>query len=349
MKKILLFAIASICLHFFIVSSFYLSSAIFSSVQEVPHEAFVVEFLSEDDFQPVPDRKTNEFLKKKKIENQNSRVEKLFVQNSLRTGIQQNSLKNMEDLIRQESERAKEGFHGQAGLGSGLFVEGVRLEEGITGTTFWRSFAKKLNESLIYPEDLLKMRRDGRYQIDFFVNRKGQLIDNFVRVSGKDPYLSLYVQALLIQTLKDPIHERDWYQVDRKIPVTVQINFEINTATYPAVPSEVNFENNFFTLTRRAFLDPLWVEKMDRIMTRYVPPIIPVPGGVYVDIIRLVEYLKNLDPNAIDPDERLLQRVQLNREQLEKFIRDYQNNKTELDSRPEGSQISREPMKTQVT
>lgn len=260
---------------------------------------------------------------------------------SLQAGISQNSVQEMNRVISAESERAKAGYFGQAGLGSGAFAEKVGFQEGLAGTYFWQALAARIDEGFIYPEDLVKMRREGTFQIDFYVNQKGQLLGDFVKVSGSDPYLKIYTQALVIEMLRDPLPRRSWYEKDEKIPISIQFQFEINTATYPTKPHELLVQNNQFTFVRRTYLEPLWVEKTNRIITKYVPPIIPFPGGVYIDILRLVEFIQNLHPNAIDDHERLLQRTELSREQLEMYIESTRKKRMKRDSSPGDSQYSR--------
>lgn len=260
---------------------------------------------------------------------------------SLQAGVNQNSVQKMNEVIAAETARAKAGYFGQAGLGSGAFAEKVGFQEGLAGTYFWQALAARIDEGFIYPEDLVKMRREGTFQIDFYVNQKGQLLGDFVKVSGGDPYLKIYTQALVIEMLREPLPRRSWYEKDEKIPISIQFQFEINTATYPTKPQELLVQNNQFTFIRRTYLEPLWVEKTNRIITKYVPPIIPFPGGVYIDILRLVEFIQNLHPNAIDEHERLLQRTELSREQLEMYIESTRKKRMKRDSSPGDSQYSR--------
>lgn len=205
--------------------------------------------------------------------------------------------------------------------GSGAWVEQVSLQEGIELTAFWTAIQNRLNANIDYPDDFLRMRAKGPVQLDFKVNRQGQLVGDFFKVAGEDALLKLYVQASVIQVLKSPLPKNFWAQSkEDEIPITLHVHFEYLSYTDSILKNESLFANNEITLIRRGFISPLWWEKTERILTRYVPPVIPVPGGVYVDLIRLVEFVRNQDPNTPDPDEKLLQRVRMNRQFLESFI-----------------------------
>ncbi|MFP5519845.1 MAG: hypothetical protein ACLGGX_08075 [Bdellovibrionia bacterium] len=240
---------------------------------------------------------------------------KAFLTNSLKTGLTNQHFAD---------------FHSQQGIfsgandpraitGSGAWVEKMSFQEGLELTGLLKKVHDTLNEGILYPEDFLKMRLKGNVQLDFYINHKGQMVGRFAKVSSGNFLLSLYTQAMVLKLLETPMQKNLWGSEGQNIPITLHVEFTPQAYDINSKFSSY-YENNNITLVRKAFIQPQIFEKIERVMTRYYPPIIPVPGGFYVDFIRLVEFIKNNSPNAIDPEERLEQRVELDREILERFV-----------------------------
>jgi hypothetical protein len=182
---------------------------------------------------------------------------------------------------------------------------------------FFTALRNRINGSLTYPDDFSKQRIKGLVQVQFEVNEKGQLIGNFGPVSADDPFLKTYVLALLLHTLKEPLAKNNWSHNGNQL-VVVHFNFQLYTKN--EVPIEELFPQfkNSLTLTRLAYVEPLINEKISYAYEHYFPPIIPIPGGFYVDFVRAYQIFNNI--GKPDPDQMRNHRLSDQRERWSSFI-----------------------------
>lgn len=206
--------------------------------------------------------------------------------------------------------------------GSGAFVEQVGFQEGLESTTFWSHLLAKVEASFDYPQDFADQRIQGDVKLEFYVNRKGQIIDEFKAINGSEPLLNLYAMAVIHQSLKEPLPRNFWSASDKeKLAVSFTIRFEYYQMDETKISNIAHYQNNDFFIRKTRYVMPLLLAKIDKVFTRYVPPIIPVPGGVYVDIVRLAQFSYNLVNGTPDPDEMRKQRIKATRQQLELSLR----------------------------
>lgn len=195
------------------------------------------------------------------------------------------------------------------------WVEQVEFTQGVELTTFFRQISDKIDRALDFPEDMAKERIQGDVRVDFYVNNKGQLLGDFHSVKGSQQLLNLYVMSSLLVLLKDPLPENLWSKDEGKIAMSVHVHFETYQFSEMQIRNSAAFQSNELSFTRARYVIPLAVAKTEKFFTRYIPPIIPIPGGFYVDLVMLAKYVKNL--NTPDPDDQRRQRLTLTREGLE--------------------------------
>ena len=199
-------------------------------------------------------------------------------------------------------------------MGSGAWVEQVSIVKAMELTTFLQRIKEKIDLGLDYPEDMAVQRITGDVRLDFYVDRKGRIVGDFHSVKGSESLLNLYAMSSLLVLLKDPLPENLWAQEDR-IAISVHVEFATFQFSEIRIRNEASFQANQLNFRRARYVQPLAVEKVEKIFTRYVPPIIPLPGGFYVDFIMLAKYIQNI--NTPDPDDQRKQRLGLTRERLE--------------------------------
>ena len=199
-------------------------------------------------------------------------------------------------------------------VGSGAWVEQVNVVKAMELTTFLQRIKEKIDLGLDYPEDMAVQRISGEVRLDFYVDRKGRLMGDFHSIKGAESLLNLYVMSSLLVLLKDPLPENLWAQEDR-IAISVHVDFATFQFSETRLQNQASFQANQLSFRRARYVQPLAVAKVEKIFTRYVPPIIPLPGGFYVDFIMLAKYIQNI--NTPDPDDQRKQRLGLTRERLE--------------------------------
>lgn len=199
-------------------------------------------------------------------------------------------------------------------VGSGAWVEQVNVVKAMELTTFLQRIKEKIDLGLDYPEDMAVQRISGEVRLDFYVDREGRLLGDFHSIKGAESLLNLYVMSSLLVILKDPLPENLWAQEDR-IAISVHVDFATYQFTETRMQNLSSFQANQLSFRRARYVQPLAVAKVEKIFTRYIPPIIPLPGGFYVDFIMLAKYIQNI--NTPDPDDQRKQRLGLTRENLE--------------------------------
>ncbi|MEN0059499.1 MAG: hypothetical protein AAGB31_11740 [Bdellovibrio sp.] len=202
--------------------------------------------------------------------------------------------------------------------GNGAWGEQVDFHQSVELTTFFQRILEKIDRSLDYPEDMAQERIQGDVRVDFYVNRKGQLMGDFHAVKGS-PLLSLYVMSSLLVLLKEPLPENLWSDRDENIALSVHVRFETYQFSEVSLRHSASFQSNELNLTRARYVTPLAVEKVNKFFTRYMPPIIPIPGGFYVDVIMLAQYINNI--GTPDPDDQRKVRLSFTRERLERAVK----------------------------
>ncbi len=165
---------------------------------------------------------------------------------------------------------------------------------------FFESLHARINSQLIYPEDFSKQRITGRVRIEAELSRDGKLI-RFTSTTADDRLLQTYCFAILLQILSQPLPERAWLSTER---THVAFDFEFYTRVRNNIPRTLPLaiEKNRLSFGRESEIDPWLNERLNEIFTHYIPPIIPIPGGFYIDMIAAYAYVNNLMNDA--PTER---------------------------------------------
>lgn len=157
---------------------------------------------------------------------------------------------------------------------------------------FFEALHRKVDSAFIYPEDFARQRIQGRVRFDIELGREGHII-RFRSSDSNDDLLHVYTMALLIQILKDPLPERSWLKTERAV-VTFDFDYRIRIEGNPRHEFLVGARKNHLLFGREATIDPWLNEKLHEVFTHYIPPIIPLPGGFYVDFYLAYQYAKNL-------------------------------------------------------
>ncbi len=175
---------------------------------------------------------------------------------------------------------------------------------------FFESLHARINSQLIYPDDFSKQRITGKVRIEAELGREGKLI-RFTSTTADDRLLQTYCFAILVQILSQPLPERAWLVTER---IHVAFDFEFHTRVRNNIPSTLPMaiEKNRLSFGRESEIDPWLNERLNEIFTHYIPPIIPIPGGFYIDMIAAYAYVNNLMNDA--PTER-----EMRSERLTKF------------------------------
>ena len=188
---------------------------------------------------------------------------------------------------------------------------------------FFSSLYRKVDSALVYPDDFSRQRIRGKIRIEAELGRDGRLI-KFLSSGSNSNVLEAYLLVLLIQVLKDPLPERVWLPTEKAV---VAFDFDLRTRTVGNVPTDfvLGTQKNQLLFGREALVDNLLNQKVYDVLTHYVPPIIPLPGGFYVDLVLAYKFVKNLKEGAPTESEARASRIEKLHETLRQTIRQHKS------------------------
>lgn len=182
---------------------------------------------------------------------------------------------------------------------------------------FFDAVWARVNSATIYPEDFVQQRIEGKVTAQIVVDKRGVFTGEIRKINGDQPMLNAFVLATLIHALHEPLATQSWSQDERTLLV---LQFEFHLFGPGGIPKKEEYAHlkNVLGFRRDAYVDPALNQAIEKILTRYVPPIIPIPGGVYIDFPRAYQYFKNL--GTPDDDELRARRLELQKEEMDRLI-----------------------------
>lgn len=184
----------------------------------------------------------------------------------------------------------KEFGHGWSGAVQ--YGNSMGLKFTLESLPYFQALHARINSQLVYPDDFSKQRITGRVRIEAELGRDGKLI-RFISSQADDRLLQTYCFAVLVQILSQPLPERIWLATDRTF---VAFDFDFFARVKGNNPRTLyaTVEKNRLSFSRENEVDPWLNERVTEILTHYIPPIIPIPGGFYIDLVMAYEYVNNL-------------------------------------------------------
>ena len=157
------------------------------------------------------------------------------------------------------------------------------------------SLRKEILRNLIYPNDFVEQRIEGRVNATVFINNKGEIDLTQCEVTTGPLLLQSYIALFLVALKPKPLPEYFHLKETAKIPVHLVFEFDlfIDDNQMAETSAETRINNLYFK--KSAYSTPKVNEAIDEFFTYYVPPIIPLPGGVYIDFVRTYHYIENFN------------------------------------------------------
>ncbi|MGZ3689798.1 MAG: hypothetical protein ACXWP5_07115 [Bdellovibrionota bacterium] len=221
------------------------------------------------------------------------------------------------------SSEIPEGHRGNgksAASGDDPFEEARTMDprEELKTYAFYRALWKKIDAAVDYPTELVKSRLTGVVSLTVEVTSRGVFTGKILARESDSIYLEPYVLALLVRALREPM-PKGLENSDRKtVPVALRFDFRVFGVGEKPPANDFDLVKNVLFFARSGYVDPRWNEEIERIMTNYFPPIIPVPGGFYIDFVRAYQLIHNL--GKPDAKELLARHVQLDLEQWQTLV-----------------------------
>lgn len=181
-----------------------------------------------------------------------------------------------------------------------------------------------MDSAVEYPETLVKNRVTGQVSIRLVVDQSGVFHGELLSVKGDQRTLEAYATAIILHALHSPLPESKWSKKSRNF---VQFLFRFETYGYGSHPPENKppFLANNLSFERWGYIEGKLNEKINRFFTNYFPPVIPFPGGFYIDLIRSYELIRNIGKEIPDPDASKARLLEMNLQNWKSTIKRNEN------------------------
>lgn len=199
-------------------------------------------------------------------------------------------------------------------------TNGMSVQKTLETLPFFISLHSRVNSALVYPDDFSRQRVTGRVRIEAELNQDGTL-KRFLTSTTDDRLLQTYCFALLLQTLSRPLPPKAHLVKGESIVTSFDFEFHTRIVGAPRRNFATVIQKNHLGFGRENEVDPIVTERIREIFTHYVPPIVPLPGGVYIDFVMAYQFVQNIINDA--PTERELRqsRIETLHEDLRRFVK----------------------------
>ena len=192
------------------------------------------------------------------------------------------------------------------------------LGQTLESLPFFQALHRRIDGHLVFPDDFARHRIEGKVRIEAELAQDGRLL-RFTSFNSEDRVLPAYLMALLTQVLDRPLRPAEHAPFPR-IHVAFDFDFQSRLQGMPPNPAPIGVRKNHLLFARDAIVPSLLEEKIHELFTHYVPPIIPVPGGFYIDFILAYEYVNNLIEGAPTESDARQARIDVLHEKLRSTI-----------------------------
>ncbi len=191
------------------------------------------------------------------------------------------------------------------------------LDDAVQLDPFYKALWMKLAAATQYPEDFSKHYISGSVRVRMEVDYRGVMTRRKLYVESENPYLETLVLFTILKTLKQPLDSKVWV-ARTTVPVTIHMNFIQKLPDDDRESSSGSITGHHLVISKYDYLQPELMKKIDDFMVKYYPPVIPVPGGFFVDFIRVYQMIKSAQEP--DPNEMRNYRVEALEDAMERAL-----------------------------
>jgi hypothetical protein len=173
----------------------------------------------------------------------------------------------------------------------------------------------KIDTALIYPPDLSDSGYSGHVTLEFEVNSRGQFALSTWKAQGAQPVLRAYSLIQIMTILADPLPKTKWLSQSENLRVNVDIEYHTYMFDTAKKRTEEKLLGTRLQIIKSNYAEPQLVHAINRALRKYVPPILPIRGGVYVDFIGLYKFI--MDKWQPDEDDLRKERLEMLKEKLD--------------------------------
>ena len=171
------------------------------------------------------------------------------------------------------------------------FAEGMDIASETEHYPFFDRLWRKIDVGLGYPSDLVEANIESDFTIQIEVDRRGVFTGRFVDLPANPSLLVVYSAAWLARSLREPLPPSLWAREER-ITLVTRFNFKLFHFTESFEGRGGGSFKNVFEFARAAYTPPQAMKAITRFYDQYVPPVLPVPGGVVIDVVRVYRMIQ---------------------------------------------------------
>lgn len=193
------------------------------------------------------------------------------------------------------------------------------LQQTLESLHFFQALHRRIDGHLVYPDDFARHRIEGQVRIEAELAQDGRLL-RFTSFNSEHRVLPAYLMALLTQVLEKPLRPQE-HAPHPRVHVAFDFDFRTRLLGMPENPAPIGAQKNHLRFARDAIVPSRLEEKIHEVFTHYIPPVIPIPGGVYIDFVLAYEYVNNLIEGAPTESDARQARIEDLHERLRSTLR----------------------------
>ncbi len=206
----------------------------------------------------------------------------------------------------------------------------IAVNEEVKIYPFFKALWHKIDAVLVYPDNLAQQHIEGEVSLQLNINRQGLIKSPPKSVRSEDPFLETLALATVFLALKAPLAPNAWRQdsaeevFPENFPVVFHFTFKTFGPGSRGDRSPPDHFKNILRFRRDTFVDPVLNQVLVHFFSRTLPPILPIPGGVYVDFPRAVAFVQGKLKPARDEKQLLRESITQQNNVWEDFLSEIQ-------------------------
>ncbi len=203
-------------------------------------------------------------------------------------------------------------------------ARGMSFERESELLPFLDALWRKLDRRIVFPDSFVKNREEARVILQVAVDHRGRFTGDLREVQSESPGLMTYATAMTVLVLDEALPETFWRPEGEKWLLALDFRFKLKITGGDPLPESLSLNHpvdrmkNLLVFQRDAWVEPSINQAVHEAMAKFFPPILPIPGGVIIDVVRTYELIQNLANRGKRPSS--LERSELQRTvELEKW------------------------------
>lgn len=182
---------------------------------------------------------------------------------------------------------------------------------------FYQAVWNKINEKFFYPLELAEMYIEGDVVVHLEVDRRGTFKGRLLKMQSTNPLLEAFTMGVVMLGLKHPLNERYWHATHDAELIPLSLTFHYRFYLQGVKEPKGRALKNRLQFERYVRVQPkIQKQFYDFLKENHIPMIIPIPGGFYMDVVQVVDIIRNINkpgPKALEQKQRDLLKDQFER------------------------------------